>query len=60
MYHCDALATEVSRICVYPKASVLNALREGSASTMSFLSLMAHQVINVRQRLEIMNVRSAP
>src|SRR5438128_9714070 len=26
-YHCDALATEPSRVCVYPKAAMLSALR---------------------------------
>ena len=58
-YHCDAVATEASRVCVYPKVAVLNALRTDTASAMSFLSLMARQVINLRQRLEIMKVRSA-
>jgi len=59
VYHCDAVATEASQVCVYPKTAVLNALRADSASAMSFLSLMAHQVINLRQRLEVMKVRSA-
>src|SRR2546421_7004082 len=26
-FHCDAVATERSRVCVYPKPAVLNALR---------------------------------
>src|SRR5260370_32440075 len=42
-YHCDAVATEPSQVCVYPKATVLSALRADSASAMSFLALMAHQ-----------------
>jgi CRP/FNR family transcriptional regulator, dissimilatory nitrate respiration regulator len=58
-YHCDAVATEPSQVCVYPKEVVLNALRTDSTSAMSFLAFMAHQVMEVRQRLELMKVRSA-
>jgi CRP/FNR family transcriptional regulator, dissimilatory nitrate respiration regulator len=58
-YHCDAVATESSQVRVYPKEAVLNALRTDSTSAMSFLAFMAHQVIEVRQRLELMKVRSA-
>ena len=36
IFHCDAVATEPSRVRVYPKATVLNALRTDSASAMSF------------------------
>ncbi len=59
IYHCDAVATEPSQLRVYPKAVVLNALRADSTSAMSFLALMAHQVMGLRQRLELMKVRSA-
>ncbi len=44
---------------VYPKAAVLNALHADPANAMSFLALVAHQVIELRQRLELMKVRSA-
>ena len=59
IFHCDAVATEPSKVCIYPKAAVLNALRADPANAMSFLSLIAHQVIELRHRLEIMKVRSA-
>ncbi len=59
MFHCDAVATEPTRVCVYPKGAVLNALRADPENAMSFLALVAHQVIELRQRLEIMKVRSA-
>src|SRR5258708_218450 len=59
IFHCDAVATEPSRVNVYPKQPVLNALRSDPANAMSFLALMAHQVIDLRQRLELMKVRSA-
>ena len=58
-FHCDAVATEPSQVRVYPKAVVLNALRTDPTSAMSFLELMARQVIALRQRLELMKVRSA-
>ena len=58
-YHCDAVATEPSQVCVYPKEVVLKTLRTDPTSAMSFLRFMAHQVIEVRQRLELMKVRSA-
>src|SRR5712691_419208 len=57
--HCDAVATEPSRVRIYPKDEVLNALRTDQTAAMSFLALMAHQVVEVRQRLELVKVRSA-
>ena len=59
IFHCDAVATEPSQVCIYPKTAVLSALRADPANAMSFLSLVAHQVIELRQRLELMKVRSA-
>jgi CRP-like cAMP-binding protein len=56
IFHCDAVATEQSRVRVYPKAAVLQAL---PSSALPFLKLMAHQVIEARQRLELMKIRSA-
>jgi CRP-like cAMP-binding protein len=55
----DAVATEPSRVRIFPKAMVLNALRTDPESAMSFLADMAHQVIELRQRVELMKVRSA-
>jgi len=57
-FHCDAVATEPTRVSVYPKPALLNALRADPANAMSFLALMAHQVFDLRQRLEVMKVRS--
>ena len=58
-YRCDAVATEPSRVCVYPKPAVLHALRADPTSAMAFLAHVAHQVMELRQRLELMKVRSA-
>jgi CRP/FNR family transcriptional regulator, dissimilatory nitrate respiration regulator len=59
IFHCDAVATEPSRVRIYPKAAVLDALRTDSTSAMSFLAHVAHQVIELRQQLELMKIRSA-
>ncbi len=59
IFHCDAVATEPSRVRIYPKATVLDVLRTEPASTLSFLSDVAHEVIKLRQQLELMKVRSA-
>ena len=59
IFHCDAVATEPSQVRIYPKAAVLDALRADPANAISFLSLVAHQVIELRHRIEIMKVRSA-
>jgi CRP-like cAMP-binding protein len=59
IFHCDAVATEPSRVRVYPKAAVMKALNTDPSSAIPFLKLMAHQVIEARQRLELMKIRSA-
>lgn len=59
VFHCDAVAAEPSQVSVYPKDAVLQTLRSDPASAMSFLAHLAHQIIQVRQRLELMKVRSA-
>ena len=59
IFHCDAVATEPSRVRIYPKAAVLQALSTDPSSAVPFLKLMAHQVIEARQRLELMKIRSA-
>lgn len=58
-HHCDAVATEPSQVRVYPKAAMLQALHNEPASAMCFLSHLAHQVFELRQRLELTKVRSA-
>jgi CRP/FNR family transcriptional regulator, dissimilatory nitrate respiration regulator len=59
IFHCDAIATEPSRVRIYPKAAVLEALNTDPSNALPFLRLMAHQVIASRQRLELMKIRSA-
>src|SRR5438270_516618 len=58
-YRCDAVAVEPSRVRVYPKVPMLKALREDPTRALSFLAHVAHQVMELRQRLELMKVRAA-
>src|SRR6266700_6551205 len=38
IFHCDGVATEPSRVRIYPKPAVLEALRTGPEDAMSFLA----------------------
>jgi CRP-like cAMP-binding protein len=59
VYHCDAVATEACRVRIYPKDAVLAALRADPTQALSFLAVVARQLQDLRQRLELRNVRSA-
>jgi CRP/FNR family transcriptional regulator, dissimilatory nitrate respiration regulator len=59
IFHCDGIATEPSRVRIYPKPAVLSALNTNPSSVLPLLKLLAHQVIEARQRLELMKIRSA-
>jgi CRP/FNR family transcriptional regulator, dissimilatory nitrate respiration regulator len=59
IFHCDGIATEPSRVRVYPKTAVLSAVNTNPSSVLPLLKLLAHQVIEARQRLELTKVRSA-
>src|SRR5438034_1294974 len=53
-YRCDAVATEPSRVRVYPKAAVLNAFCENPTGAMPFLAHIAHQVKALPQLHDLM------
>jgi CRP/FNR family transcriptional regulator, dissimilatory nitrate respiration regulator len=59
IFHCDAVATEPSRVRVYPKTAVLKAFETEPSSALPFLKLIAHQLIEARHRLELTKIRSA-
>jgi CRP/FNR family transcriptional regulator, dissimilatory nitrate respiration regulator len=58
-YHCDAVAAAQSRVRVYPKAMVMEALRTDPALAESFMARLARQVQELRARMELRNIRSA-
>ena len=58
-YHCDAIAAAQSRVWVYPKAIVMDALRTDPALAETFIARLARQLQELRARMELRNIRSA-
>jgi CRP-like cAMP-binding protein len=58
-YHCDAVAAAPSSIRVYPKQIVMEALRTNPALAEAFMARLAHQLQELRARMELRNIRSA-
>jgi CRP-like cAMP-binding protein len=59
IYHCDAIAAAASDVRVYTKATLLAALRTEPALSEAFMARLAHQVQELRARMELRNIRSA-
>lgn len=59
IYHCDAVAAAPSDLRVYAKATLLAALRAEPALSEAFMAQLAHQVQELRARMELRNIRSA-
>lgn len=58
-YHCDAVAAVPSRVRIYPKAKVMEALRADPALAEAFMARLARQLQDLRARMELRNIRSA-
>jgi CRP/FNR family transcriptional regulator, dissimilatory nitrate respiration regulator len=58
-YHCDAVAAAQSSVRVYPKATVMEALRTDPSLAEAFMARLAHQLQEIRARMELRNIRSA-
>jgi CRP/FNR family transcriptional regulator, dissimilatory nitrate respiration regulator len=58
-YHCDAVAVVSSHVRVYPKAALLAVFRTDRGLAEAFMARLAHQVQDLRARLELRNIRSA-
>jgi CRP-like cAMP-binding protein len=58
-YHCDAVAAAQSRVRVYPKAIMMEALRTDPALAEAFMARLARQLQELRARMELRNIRSA-
>ncbi|HIK14357.1 MAG TPA: Crp/Fnr family transcriptional regulator [Leptolyngbyaceae cyanobacterium M33_DOE_097] len=59
VYHCDAIADSPSQVVIYPKSSLIDALRHHPESALHFMALLTHHVQSLRTRLELCNIRSA-
>ena len=58
-YHCDAIANTDAIVRVYPKREVLAAFEKNPKAAQAFAETLAHQVMNLRTRVEQRNIRSA-
>lgn len=58
-YHCDAIADTDTEIEVHPRAALLRALEDDATANRSFMAQLAQEIIALRSRLEIRNIRSA-
>jgi CRP-like cAMP-binding protein len=59
-YHCDAVAEADSVVLLVPKTDLLATLATDPERSMAFARAMAEQVRDLRARLELRNIRSAP
>jgi CRP-like cAMP-binding protein len=58
-YHCDAVAATKATVCVYPKAALLSLLARDPTAVWKFTELLAQEIMSLRTRLEVHNIRSA-
>ncbi len=58
-YHCDAIADADCEIEVHPKDALSTAFNEHPAAAWTYMAHLAQQVIALRSRLELRNIRSA-
>ncbi len=59
IYHCDAIADMDSEIEVHPKDALSQAFHESPRAARLFMAHMARQIIALRSRIEVRNIRSA-
>lgn len=58
-YHCDAVAATASSVRIYPKRELLALFRSDPQTAERFMAILAGQVMALRARLEVRNIRSA-
>ncbi|CEG08404.1 Nitrogen fixation regulation protein FixK [Afipia felis] len=58
-YHCDAIASTHAIVRLYPKREVLAAFEANPKAARAFSATLAHQLMNLRTRIEQRNIRSA-
>jgi CRP-like cAMP-binding protein len=59
IYHCNAIADVDSEIEIHPKDILSRSLAEDPQAARTFMAHLARQVMDLRSRLEIRNIRSA-
>jgi CRP-like cAMP-binding protein len=58
-YHCDAIAMTDAVVRLYPKAVLLAEFERDPRAAQLFMAMLAHQIMNLRTRLEQRNIHSA-
>jgi CRP-like cAMP-binding protein len=58
-YHCDAIATVDAIVRLYPKAAVLREFQHDPKAALSFMAMLADQIMNLRTKLQQRDIRSA-
>ncbi|QDM19906.1 MULTISPECIES: Crp/Fnr family transcriptional regulator [unclassified Tardiphaga] len=58
-YHCDGIATTDAVVRLYPKTIVLAEFERDPKAAQAFMAMLAHQVMNLRTRVEQRNINSA-
>jgi len=59
VYHCDAIASTAAKVRLYPKDAVLAAFKKNPDAARAFMARLAHQVMDLRTRMELRNIKSA-
>lgn len=59
VYHCDAVAVTDARARLYSKEALLAEFRRNPEAAEAFASRLAHELMALRTRLELRNIRSA-
>jgi CRP-like cAMP-binding protein len=59
VYHCDAVAQVATRVVAIPKPELRAALARQTSTAERFMARLAHQVHDLRLRLELSNIRNA-
>lgn len=58
-YHCDAIASTCAIVRLYPKLTILAAFERDPKAAQAFTAMLARQVMSLRTRLQLLNIRSA-
>ena len=58
-YHCDAIASTHSIVRLYPKSALLAEFRRNPQMAEAFMAMFADQVMSLRTRLQLRDIRSA-
>ena len=58
-YHCDAIASTSAIVRLYPKLAILAEFERDPKAAQAFMAMLARQVMSLRARLQLLNIRSA-